>query len=319
MTLPWDLESWFAGAGDRVVRKRATSGETSLSKEERLIYELWLLDTEVRKGGLSQYFANRGLEEWEHCVALASGLVPSFARFAERLGVLLRLDPDPTGLGLKPSIASGAEANELYYECQIPIVTELRDVVRSSGEPTETDQLRITLSIPWRYYFLGLLVGIPLLIVAVLPGVTWTPSPSLSVRSKITFYFGSNCQSSAEAPQVDVTSSNSQLRPAQAWKSLRVESGAFALHGGESFERPRWPACHGWYTAAYSECVAIPDDLGPVRGVEFLSLGGRGWWSCRDAVAKCNLSTADCRHVVTACGIVGVEVIEDIGRTKTCR
>jgi hypothetical protein len=316
MTLPRDLEDWFTSAGDRVMRKRATSGEASLSKEEKLIYELWLLDTEVRRGGLSQYFASRGLEEWEHCVALVSGAVPSFARFAERLGVLLRLDLDRTGPGLRASIASGAEANELYYESQIPIVTELRDVVRSSAEPTETDQLRITLSIPWRYYFLGLLAGMPLLIVAVLLGGKWTPSPSLPFESKITFYFGSNCQSPTGAPQVDITSSNSQLRPAQAWKSLRVGSGAFALHGGESFERPRWPTCHGWYAAAYSECVAIPDDLGPVRSVEFLSLGG----SCVDAIAKCNSgNTAACRHVVTACGIVGVEVIEDIGRTKTCR
>lgn len=54
------LEDWLTDAGDRVVRKLA-AGVGALSSEERLVFEVWLLDTEARNGGLSQYFANHGL------------------------------------------------------------------------------------------------------------------------------------------------------------------------------------------------------------------------------------------------------------------
>jgi len=38
------LMGWFADAGNRAELKRATNGDASLSKLEKLIYELWLLE-----------------------------------------------------------------------------------------------------------------------------------------------------------------------------------------------------------------------------------------------------------------------------------
>ncbi|MBA2238296.1 MAG: hypothetical protein H0W24_06300, partial [Lysobacter sp.] len=49
--LPWDLEDWLTDEGDNVVRKAAAAkGESALNEPERLLYELWLFDTEQRNG-----------------------------------------------------------------------------------------------------------------------------------------------------------------------------------------------------------------------------------------------------------------------------
>ena len=85
-----------------------------------------MLDTEARNGGLSQYFANRGVEQWEKCVALASSdVIPSFTPFAEAVTAMLSGNPDPY-LAL---IARDAEANHLYHSYQPSIVSELRQSV----------------------------------------------------------------------------------------------------------------------------------------------------------------------------------------------
>jgi hypothetical protein len=126
MTLPWDLEDWLTEVGDQVVRKMASEGEAALTAREKLIYEIWLLDTEARNGGISQYFANRGMKQWEQCTALASAWpVPSFSPFAKRVSDLLIGNADPY-LALE---AREPETNELYQAYQIRIVTELRDAV----------------------------------------------------------------------------------------------------------------------------------------------------------------------------------------------
>jgi Domain of unknown function (DUF4375) len=112
MTLPLDLEDWLTDVGDQIVCKRASEGEAALSAREKLIYEIWLLDTEARNGGISQYFANRGMKQWEQCTALATAWpVPSFSAFAKRVSDLLIGNADPY-LAL---IAREAEANEVYY------------------------------------------------------------------------------------------------------------------------------------------------------------------------------------------------------------
>ena len=49
MTLPLDLEAWLTDVGDQIVCERASEGENALSAQERLIYEIWLLDTEALK------------------------------------------------------------------------------------------------------------------------------------------------------------------------------------------------------------------------------------------------------------------------------
>jgi hypothetical protein len=70
--LPLDLEDWLTEVGNQIVEKMASGGEAALTEKEKLIHEIWLLDTEARNGGLSQYFANWGLKQWERCHALAT-------------------------------------------------------------------------------------------------------------------------------------------------------------------------------------------------------------------------------------------------------
>jgi hypothetical protein len=121
MTLPWDLEDWLTDAGDRVVRKLASSPEAVLTDRERLIHEIWLLDTEARNGGLSQYFCNWGVEQWNECGTLASsGALPSFAAFADRVTALLPRDTDPYLAVLN------ADGDDLWYDYQEAVVSELR-------------------------------------------------------------------------------------------------------------------------------------------------------------------------------------------------
>ena len=126
MMLPFDLEDWLTEVGDQIVRKMASEGEAALTEREKLIYEIWLLDTETRNGGLSQYFANRGAKQWEHCRNRATTWpIPSFWPFADRVSELLRGNPDP----YLAIAAREAEANELYYAHQTAIVAGLRDSV----------------------------------------------------------------------------------------------------------------------------------------------------------------------------------------------
>lgn len=70
--LPLDLEDWLTEVGNQIVYKMASGGEAALTEKEKLVHEIWLLDTETRNGGLSQYFANWGLKQWERCHALAT-------------------------------------------------------------------------------------------------------------------------------------------------------------------------------------------------------------------------------------------------------
>src|SRR5688572_12636211 len=121
MVLPDELNDWLTDAGDVVVRKRA--GGAVLSPDEQLVYEIWLLDTQARNGGLSQYFGNCGLEQWQRCVAAASARgLDSFAPFAERVGTLIAGARDP----YKALIKRGRAADEVYYEHESRIVDELR-------------------------------------------------------------------------------------------------------------------------------------------------------------------------------------------------
>src|SRR5262245_90775 len=120
MALPWELEDWLTDAGDRVVRKLASAPAAVLPDRERLIYEVWLLDTEARNGGLSQYFCNGGIEQWNSCVALASTSLPSFPAFAERVATLLKQAPDPYLAILN------TDSDDLWYEYQEAVVSELR-------------------------------------------------------------------------------------------------------------------------------------------------------------------------------------------------
>ena len=119
--LPWDLEDWLTEEGDRVVKRRA--GGQTLSARDQLIYEIWLLDTESRNGGLSQYFANRGMSQWKSCVAAASsGSTPSFAGFATEVQSLIGGSGDP----YEKLVSMGDAAEETWDRYKESIVRELK-------------------------------------------------------------------------------------------------------------------------------------------------------------------------------------------------
>lgn len=61
----WELEDWLLDAGEHAERKRIAQGAALLTPVERLIREVWLLDMEIRNGGLAQYFLNRGPGQWQ--------------------------------------------------------------------------------------------------------------------------------------------------------------------------------------------------------------------------------------------------------------
>ena len=69
--LPWNLEDWLTEEGDRIVRKvAAANSRDALDGRDRLLYELWLFDTEQRNGGVSHTLATTGLSNGECSHAL---------------------------------------------------------------------------------------------------------------------------------------------------------------------------------------------------------------------------------------------------------
>jgi hypothetical protein len=122
MPLSWPLEHWLTEAGDLLVRKLA-AGEQLMSPCEKAVFEVWLLDTEVRNGGLSQYFANEGLEQWRRCLAAVTpDMAPSFGVFSEQVMQLIAGADNP----YRVINSLGAAAENLWYCHQEQVVSELR-------------------------------------------------------------------------------------------------------------------------------------------------------------------------------------------------
>jgi hypothetical protein len=88
-----DLETWLCDQGDVVVRKESSG--TALTEQERLLYEFWLFDAEQQNGGVSQYFCNHGLAQWDKLCAVAINGLPSFARFANAVSDVVGRSSDP--------------------------------------------------------------------------------------------------------------------------------------------------------------------------------------------------------------------------------
>jgi hypothetical protein len=126
MPLPWDLEDWLTDEGDRVVHL-AANGE-DLTRNDRLLEEVWRLDTEQRNGGVSQYFANQS-ERWHELRALAISRLPSFAVFAAKVDAALSAAADPYDAVTQ----SGVDLDALYDGLQREIIAELRRVIEASG------------------------------------------------------------------------------------------------------------------------------------------------------------------------------------------
>jgi hypothetical protein len=125
--LPWDLEDWLTDEGDKVVHKAAAANShDALDPNERLLYEIWLFDTEQRNGGVSQYFGNRGLAQWDGLSRVAALALPSFAHFATKVNAVVGRSHDPYAA----VINSDVDLDAWYREHQLALVTELRSAVR---------------------------------------------------------------------------------------------------------------------------------------------------------------------------------------------
>lgn len=120
--LPWDLEDWITDVGANALERRL-AGHT-LSPTDQLVYEIWLLDTEARNGGLSQYFCNHGRSQWESCVAAAKhASLSSFEPFALAVASLISNSSDPYS-----AIREGGDAAEdLWFHHQSAVVRALRE------------------------------------------------------------------------------------------------------------------------------------------------------------------------------------------------
>src|SRR5579862_5699645 len=111
--LPSNLEDWLTEQGDKIVREAAENGFEVLTSPERLLYELWLFDTEQRNGGVSQYFCNRSINQWDSLCELARFLLPSFAPFAAEVNQIVARSADP----YQAIISSAINLDAHYEDC----------------------------------------------------------------------------------------------------------------------------------------------------------------------------------------------------------
>lgn len=123
MAEDWELEDWLLEAGEQVSRKSLAQGAASLTRAERLLGEIWLLDMETRNGGVSQFFCNHGLARWRSlCEAWSAEDVPSLGPIIAAIDRIIAGCDDPyvATLNASPGL-------EDLYEChQAPMKTELR-------------------------------------------------------------------------------------------------------------------------------------------------------------------------------------------------
>jgi len=131
--LPRDLDDWLTEEGDKVVRKAAAGGLERLDPKERLLYEVWLFDTEQRNGGVSQYFCNEGKEQWQALCALAAAL-PAFASIESATNSVIAGADDP----YEAVIASGSNLDNVYRTHCEQLISQLR--ARAGEDPGSTSK-----------------------------------------------------------------------------------------------------------------------------------------------------------------------------------
>lgn len=126
--LSWDLGDWITDAGADVLDKRLAD-PMGLTPAESVVYEIWLLDTEARNGGLSQYFCNQGLQQWVACQAATRTIgLTSFREFANAVNAVIGAAEDP----YEAIWAQGDPAEDLWFSYQALVVHELRGLVQNA-------------------------------------------------------------------------------------------------------------------------------------------------------------------------------------------
>jgi hypothetical protein len=121
MLLAQELDDWLTEAGDSIVKKAQASGRASLTDYDRAVHDLWLLDTEARNGGVSQFFCNWGREGWNRLVESCRCIkLPAFHEFAVVVAGVIGDVSDPYGAVLTSNL------DDVYGRSRSAIVAELR-------------------------------------------------------------------------------------------------------------------------------------------------------------------------------------------------
>jgi hypothetical protein len=128
--LGFALTDWLLDAGEGVARKSgATGGFEALTPIERLLYELWIFDIEQQNGGVSQYFCNRSIQQWNTISTLGRPFLPSFNAFALTVESVIGESPAP----YQSVIDSGINLDEQYEAIRVPSLSELQSLVQSQS------------------------------------------------------------------------------------------------------------------------------------------------------------------------------------------
>jgi hypothetical protein len=117
-----DLETWLNDQGADVVYRKAKGG--ALTDKEELLYECCLFDAEQQNGGVSQYFCNHGLAQWDSLCAAAIKTLPSFSVFAETVDAVVRQSSDP----YLSILESPTNLDALYDQSKAQMIRDLRAV-----------------------------------------------------------------------------------------------------------------------------------------------------------------------------------------------
>jgi hypothetical protein len=108
----------------------AAGGSDTLTPEERLIYEVWVFDTETRNGRVSQYFGNRGIARWRNLHAASEGwCLPKLKKFLDIVDRIIGEATDPETVAYR---ASPPIEETYWFSYQADIVKELRDLLLGS-------------------------------------------------------------------------------------------------------------------------------------------------------------------------------------------
>jgi hypothetical protein len=121
----WELEDWILVAGERNELKCSTNGIHSLTPAERLIREVWLFDLNTKNGGISQYFGNYGIKQWEALQdAWLPSAVPSLRPIIAEVNRVIAGDVDPYLATLQAS----AGIEKLFHEHETQVLAELKNL-----------------------------------------------------------------------------------------------------------------------------------------------------------------------------------------------
>jgi hypothetical protein len=124
--LGFALTDWLLNAGEGVAGRREVLGDLeALTPVERLLYELWIFDLEQHNGGVSQYFCNHPIQQWNTVSRLAQSFLSSFNAFALTVESVVGESADP----YESVIDSDVNLDDRYEAIRIPLLLELQSLV----------------------------------------------------------------------------------------------------------------------------------------------------------------------------------------------